>query len=334
MKNFDNIKVLVTREFPETGLEILTRNGFNLTCWTKERPMTPEELAENAKSHQALFCTLTERIDEEFIRANPQLDIISQFAVGYDNIDIDAATRAGLPIGFTPDVMSDATADIAFGLMIATARKMFYLHKSILKGEWGYFKPRGHGGRLGMELQGKTLGIVGMGRIGMKMAQRCQGAYNMDVVYYSRSRNPEAENRFNARRVEFDELLACSDVVSVHTVLSPETRGIFNADAFKRMKPSAMFINTARGPIHNEPDLMAALESGTIWGAGLDVTDPEPMDKDHPLLSMENVSILPHIGSATREARDNMSRLAAENIVSFYTNGTLPHIVNPDVLGG
>ncbi len=326
---FEEIKVLVTRQFPKVGVDILAGEGFNLTCWPKDRPMTYEELSENVKGHQAILCTLTDRIDQVLVRANPQLEIISQFAVGFDNIDVDAASAANIPVGFTPDVMSEATADIAFGLMIATARKMFYLHKTILKGEWGYFKPRGN---LGMELQGKTLGIFGMGRIGMKMAQRCSAAYGMDIIYHNRSRNEEADTLLNAQWVEFPELLERSDVVSVHSVLSAETRGIFNRDTFLRMKPSALFINTARGPIHNEPDLLAALKAEEIWGAGLDVTDPEPMDKDHPLLSMENVSVLPHIGSGTQEARDNMSRLAAENIAAFYNTGTLPHIVNPQVL--
>ncbi len=324
-----NIKVLVTRQFPRVGTDILSGQGFNLTCWPKERPMTYEELTENTKGHQALLCTLTDRIDQTLIRSNPQLEIISQFAVGFDNIDVDEASAVNIPVGFTPDVMSEATADIAFGLMIATSRKMFYHHKTILKGEWGYFKPRGN---LGMELQGKTLGIFGMGRIGMKMAQRCRAAYGMDVIYHNRSRNEEAEGLLNAQWVEFHELLERSDVVSVHSVLSPDTRGIFDRNAFSRMKQSALFINTARGPIHNEPDLLAALKAEEIWGAGLDVTDPEPMDKDHPLLSMENVSVLPHIGSGTQEARDNMSRLAAENIAAFYKTGTLPHIVNPKVL--
>ncbi|MCG8637903.1 MAG: D-glycerate dehydrogenase [Desulfobacterales bacterium] len=323
------VKILVTRQFPRVGTDILSGQGFSLTCWPEERPMTYEELSENIKGHQALLCTLTDRIDKLFIRSNPQLEIISQFAVGYDNIDIDAASAAGIPVGFTPDVMSEATADIAFGLMIATARKMFYLHKTILKGEWGYFKPRGN---LGMELRGKILGIFGMGRIGMKMAQRCRAAYDMEVIYHNRSRNEEADTLLDAQWVEFPELLERSDVVSVHSVLSDETRGIFDLEAFCRMKPSAPFINTARGPIHNEPDLLAALKAEEIWGAGLDVTDPEPMDRNHPLLSMENVSVLPHIGSGTREARDNMSRLAAENIAAFYKTGTLPHIVNPGVL--
>ncbi|MDD9302708.1 MAG: D-glycerate dehydrogenase [Desulfobacter sp.] len=322
------IRVLITRDFPGAGLEILDRNGFDLDPWEKDRPMTPRELVSRAKNCQAMVCTLTEKIDKAFITANPQLEMISQFAVGFDNIDVDFATKAKIPVGFTPDTMTEATADIAFGLMIATARKMFFLHKKILRGEWGFFRPRAN---LGMELRNKTLGIFGMGRIGMQMARLCKAAYDMKVIYHNRSRNMEAENLLNAQWVEFDTLAAQSDVVSVHSVLSPETRGIFNGQAFARMKSSAIFINTARGPIHNEADLLQALELKEVWGAGLDVTDTEPMDRGNPLLSMENVCILPHVGSATQEARDNMSVRAAENIVEFYRTGRVPFLVNPRV---
>ncbi len=322
-------KVLVSRQFPEIGISLLEQAGFELTLWSKDRPMHPSELIDFALKHQALLCTLSERITKEFLKRCRHLEIISQFAVGYDNIDVAEATRLKIPIGFTPDVMSEATADIAFGLMIATARKMFFLHKTILKGEWGYFKPRAN---LGMELRGKTLGVFGLGRIGMKMARRCKDAYGMAVIYHNRQPNPAAEKSLNASWVSFEELLTRSDVVSVHSVLSPETCGLFNGETFQRMKPTAIFINTARGAIHNEPDLIEALSSQQIWGAGLDVTNPEPMAKDNPLLSMENVCVLPHVGSGTMEARNDMSRLAAENIIEFYKTGILPHVVNPSVL--
>jgi glyoxylate reductase len=204
--------------------------------------------------------------------------------------------------------------------MINVSRKMFHLHKSIQKGEWRRFEPLKD---LGFELAGKTLGIFGMGRIGMVMAQRCQGAYNMEVIYHNRSRNEEAEKKFGARWVSFDDLLNQSDVLSVHSVFSPETTGIFNRQAFSKMKPTAIFINTSRGGVHNEKDLLEALNNKTIWGAGLDVTNPEPMDANNPLLNLPNVAVLPHIGSATIEARTGMARLAAENIISFYKTGKL-----------
>lgn len=322
-------KILVTRLFPEMGLDLLEQEGFKLTRWSEDRPMTPAELADNCQGHAALLCTVTEAINRKFLDRCRHLDIISQFAVGYDNIDVDYATSLDIPIGNTPDVMTEATADIAFGLMIATVRKMFFNHKLISNGEWGYFRPKGH---LGMELTGKTLGVFGMGRIGMAMARRCRGAYGMDILYCNRNPYPDAEKELGARRMDFKDLLTQSDVVSVHCPLTPETSGIFGKVAFKQMKSSAIFINTARGPVHKQADLIAALADGEIWGAGLDVTDPEPMDKNNALLSMENACVLPHIGSATREARDGMSMLAAENIIEFYRTGSVPHVVNPQVL--
>jgi glyoxylate reductase len=291
--------------------------------------MTQVELIEKAKSHHALLCTLTEKIDSHFLTQCSHLEIISQFAVGYDNIDIDAATGFGIPVGFTPDAMSEATADIAFGLMIAVARKMFFLHKTIINGRWGYFNPTGN---LGFELKDKTLGIFGLGRIGVKMAKRCKNAYDMDIIYHNRTRNKEAEKLLDATYLGFDDLLLKSDVLSVHCALTPETKEIFNRSAFKKMKPSAIFINTARGPIHNEKDLSSAISSGEIWGTGLDVTNPEPMQPDNALLFMENACVLPHVGSGTQEARNQMSVLAAMNIIEFYRNKQVPHIVNPEVL--
>ncbi len=322
-------KVLVSRQFPDIGIKLLEQAGFKLTIWSKDRPMSLSELIDFSMKHQALLCTLSDMITKEFLEKCSHLKIISQFAVGYDNINVAEATRLKIPIGFTPDVMSEATADIAFGLMIATARKMFFLHKTILKGEWGYFKPRGN---LGMELRGKTLGIFGLGRIGMKMAKLCKNAYGMEIIYHNRQPNPVGEKDLNASWVDFEDLLARSDVLSVHSVLSRETQGLFNWEIFKQMKPNAIFINTARGAIHNETDLIEALSSKQIWGAGLDVTDPEPMAKNNPLLSMETVCVLPHVGSGTMEARNGMSRMAAENIIEFYKTGTLPYAVNPGVL--
>ncbi len=322
-------KILVSRKYPEAGIRLLRKENFHLTLWDKKRPMTQTELLEQIKGHDALLCTLTDRIDRNFFDNCGHLDIISQFAVGYDNIDITEATRLGIPVGFTPDAMSEATADIAFGLMIAVARKMFFLHKTIISGKWGYFNPTDN---LGIELKNKTLGIFGLGRIGIKMAQRCRNAYDMDIIYHNRKRNIYGEKALNAGYVDFEDLLLKSDIISVHCVLTPETKGIFNGSVFKKMKSSAIFINTARGSIHNEKDMIYAIENGEIWGAGLDVTDPEPMKPDNPLLSMENICVLPHVGSGTIEARNQMSVLAAMNIIEFYKNHKVPHIVNPDVL--
>ena len=328
-KDHQQIKIFVTREIPGIGIELLRNDKFNVSVWPHERPMTPDELIEEGKKVNAMLTLLTDSIDKNFLTECRQLDIISQYAAGYDNIDIAEATRLGIPIGYAPGAMSDATADVAFGLMIAVSRKMFYMHKSIGKGEWSYFKPKAN---LGFELKNKTLGIFGLGRIGMQMAIRCRGAYNMEVIYHNRKQNAEAEKLLNARFVSFDELLRESDVLSVHSSLNADNKGIFNKNAFLRMKPTSVFINTARGSIHNEEDLLDALMKEIIWGAGLDVTNPEPMSTNNPLLSMPNVAVLPHIGSATMEARNEMSRLAAINIIEFYKNNQVPNVINPQTL--
>lgn len=323
------IKVFITRQIPEKGIDLLRNEGFTVNVWSHERPMTAAELVEEAQRHNALLSTGPDKIDASFLNTCKHLEIISQFAAGYDNINIAEATRLGIPVGNAPGAMSDATADVAFGLMIAVSRKMFHMHKTIAQGEWKYFRPKAN---LGFELKHKTLGIFGLGNIGLEMAKRCKGAYDMKIIYCNRNPNETAERLLDAKRVSFEELLQQSDVLSVHSVLSEETKGIFNQSAFEKMKPSAIFINTSRGPVHNEQDLIEALKTGTIWGAGLDVTNPEPMAPDNPLLFMDNVAILPHIGSATVEARDEMSRLAAVNIIEYYRHHRIPNIVNPETL--
>lgn len=328
-KKPEAVKVLVSRIYPEIGIELLRKEGFRVTAWHEDRPMTQPELIKAARKNNALLCTMTEKIDKFFLNKCKHLDIISQYAAGFDNIDISEATRLGIPVGFTPDVLSDATADVAFGLMIAASRKMFYLHETISRGEWSYFRPTAN---LGIDLKDKTLGIFGLGRIGIEMAKRCKGAYNMKIIYCNRTPNKKAGELFDARLVSFDDLLKHSDVISVHCTLNDQTKGLFNKAAFNKMKPSAIFINTSRGLVHNEQDLTEALRKGIIWGAGLDVTNPEPMHPDNPLLSMENVAVLPHIGSATVETRNKMSKLAAENIIGFYKSKRILNILNPETL--
>ena len=323
------VKVFITREIPATGIELLKKEGFDLTVWPHDRPMKPDELIEEGRKVNAFITLSTDLVDTNFLNECRHLDIISQFAAGFDNINIAEATRLGIPIGNAPGAMSDATADVAFGLMIAVSRKFFYMHKTIANGEWTFFRPKAN---LGIELKNKTLGIFGLGRIGMEMGIRCNGAYNMKIIYCNRRPNADAEKLLDATLVSFDELLQQSDVLSVHCGLNEETRGLFSKDVFRKMKISSIFINTARGGIHSEQDLLEALNTGTIWGAGLDVTNPEPMNADNPLLSMANVAILPHIGSATVEARNEMSRLAAVNIIEFYKNNIIPNIVNPETM--
>ena len=329
IKDPQRVNVFVTRHLPGTGIGLLKKEGFNVTVWPHDKPMTPVELTDEGKKANAMVTLLTDVIDANFLNECSHLDIISQFAVGYDNINIPEATKLGIAIGYAPGAMSDATADTAFGLMIASSRKMFYMHKKIAKGEWTFFRPQAD---LGIELKNKTLGIFGLGRIGVQMALRCKGAYNMKIIYHNRKPNKEAEKLLRASFVSFDELLSQSDVLSVHCALNNETRGVFDKTAFSKMKPTSLFVNTARGGVHNEKDLLEALNGGKIWGAGLDVTNPEPMDANNPLLSMSNVAITPHIGSATEEARGEMSRLAALNIIEFYKNNRIPNVVNPETI--
>ncbi|HMJ67527.1 MAG TPA: D-glycerate dehydrogenase [Cyclobacteriaceae bacterium] len=320
-------KVLLTRQYPALAHELLAAAGLDVIVWPEPRPMTPEELVEQSKKADALLCTITDKITPEFLRQCPHIKVLAQFGVGYDNINVPEATKYGVAVGNTPGVLTDATADTAFALLLCVSRKVLHNHKKILAGGWKSFEPDKS---LGIELKGKTLGILGLGRIGMEMARRCKGAYSMNILYHNRSKNSSAEKELGARLVSFDELLGESDIVSAHCALTAGTRGIFNKDAFAKMKQTAIFINTARGPVHNEEDLHEALVSKKIWGAGLDVTNPEPMSFDNPLLSMENVAIFPHIGSATEEARNGMARLAAENIIGYFKDGVVPNNVNPD----
>lgn len=319
------MKVMITLNIPEAGIYLLKKEGLQVEVWRQDQPMTPSELVEKCQDVQALLATGMDNINKKFLQKCIHLKIISQFGAGYDNIDVTEASRLGIAVGNAPDAMTDATADIAFTLMLAASRKICYLHKSIIADEWGFFNPRAH---LGLELKGMTLGIFGMGRIGFEMAKRCQGAYQMKVIYCNRSINSKGEQDLAAGKVSFDELLEQSDILSVHCALNSETRGVFNAIAFQKMKKTALFINTSRGPVHRQIDLYEALVSETIWGAGLDVTDPEPMRPDDPLLFLENVAITPHIGSATIQARDEMSRQAAQNIIQYYRGDKVENLVN------
>ena len=320
------MNVFITAEIVDTGLQVLRDAGIAFTQWTEKTVLPQEALIARCRQFDALLSTGANKIDAHFLQSCSHLKVIALHAVGYDNVDIAAATRLKIPIGNTPGVLSNATADAAFLLMLATSRKAFHLHKTIARGEWTFFDPAVN---LGIELQGKTLGIFGLGNIGYEMAKRCKGAYDMEIIYHNRNANTAAEKTLGARKVSFDELLQQSDVLSAHAALTPDTKEIFNGPAFAKMKRTAIFINTARGGMHNETALTEALQQQLIWGAGLDVTNPEPMLAGNPLLDMANVCILPHIGSATYEARSAMSRLAAENIVAGLQGRALPHWVNP-----
>ncbi|WP_353129475.1 2-hydroxyacid dehydrogenase [Parapedobacter pyrenivorans] len=323
--------IFITRNVPALIKQSLVDEGHTLSEWTEKRDLTADELIRHAQRCDALFSVGANQINKSFLNACKHLRVIALCSVGYDQVNVTEASKLGIPIGNTPGVLSKATADVAFLLMQNVARKAIHKHKEILRGNWGFFDPMAD---LGIELQGKTLGIFGLGRIGYEMAKSCRGAFDMRVIYHNRGRNEMAETELDAGSVSFEELLQQSDVLSVHANLNKETRGLFNRDAFSKMKASAIFINTSRGSLHNESDLRQALESGTIWGAGLDVTDPEPMAPDNPLLQLPNVAVLPHIGSATIETRMKMMQLTVENLIAGLAGKRLPYCVNPEVYEG
>lgn len=322
------MKVFCTRVIPEIGLQLLKDAGIETLQWKEERELTPEELIENCKPCDAMISAGYNKIDASFLEACSHLKVIALHSVGFDNVDIAEATRLKIPIGNTPGVVSNATADTAFLLMLTTSRKAFFQHQRIINDEWKFFEPTAN---LGIELRGKTLGIYGLGKIGFEMARLCKAAYNMKVIYHNRNHNTEAEKELNAQWVSFEELIKRSDVLSVHSNLSDETRGKFNESVFEKMKPTTIFINSARGAIHNERDLINALQNKTIWGAGLDVTNPEPMKADNILLNMPNVAVTPHIGTATIETRNAMAKIAAENVIAGLNGLQIPYPVNPEV---
>ena len=325
------MKVFVTRIIPDAGLQLMKDAGIEITQWKEKRDLTLQELIDHCKPVDALLSTGGNRIDKAFLNACSHLKVISLHSVGYDKVDVAAATALKIPVGNTPGVLSDATADVAFLLILSTSRKAFYLHKSIIQGKWGFFEPTAN---LGIEIRGKTLGIFGLGKIGFELAKCCAAAFHMKIIYCNCNPNERAEKELNAERVSFEDLLKQSDVLSVNTSLTPETKGKFNKEVFAKMKRSSIFINAARGAIHNEPDLIEALQKGIIWGAGMDVTDPEPMHPDNPLLQMPNVAVLPHIGSATVETRNAMAIIAAKNIIAGLRGERLPFAVNPEVWKG
>ncbi|MCG6157181.1 2-hydroxyacid dehydrogenase [Rubinisphaera margarita] len=304
-------KVFVTRKFPAVGLERIS-SSFDADIWEGELPPSREELLKRIQGCSGVLTMLSEKVDDEFFdAAGDQLKVVSQYAVGYNNIDVESAKRRGIAVGNTPGALTNATADLAFALLIAAARRITEAHDYIHDGKWKAWEPLGH---IGWDLEGQTVGIVGMGRIGQTFAKRCHGGWGMNVLYTARSPKPDAEQELAAKRVSFEELLEQSDFVSVHCDLNEETKGMFDAAAFKRMKSDAIFINTARGSIHVQPDLIDALKSGQIGAAGLDVTDPEPPSVDDEILHLPNCVVAPHIGSATRSTRDAMANIAVDNL--------------------
>ncbi len=320
--------VYITRRISPTVLELILAN-CNAGIWEKDLPIPREELLLHVKGIAGLLSMLSDRIDGAVMdAAGTGLKVISTYAVGVDNIDLAEANRRGIPVGHTPDVLTDTTADFAFALLMAAARRVVEADRFVRAGHW---KTWGPSTLLGAEVHGATLGIIGFGRIGQAVARRASG-FGMRVFYFDHQAGPGTiPAGLHAQSVDLDTLLRESDFVSLHVPLTDQTRRRFNADLFTKMKPGAIFINTARGPIVDQAALYDALSSGRLAAAGIDVCDPEPLPMDSPLLKLENLVIAPHIASAGKQTREQMAVLAAENLLAGLRGEKLPHCANPQV---
>lgn len=320
-------KVFVTRKIPEVGLKMLEEFA-NIKVWQGELPPSREVILEEIKEVDGIVSLLTDKIDEEVMDAGRNLKVISNYAVGFDNIDLDAATDKGIFVTNTPGVLSETTADLAFALLMATARKVVVADKFTREGNWKTWEPMKF---LGQDIHGAQLGLIGFGRIGYEMAKRAKG-FDMKIKYYDLSRNEIAEKELGVQYADMDEVLRESDFISLHVPLTEGTKHLINKESLKKMKKNAVLINTARGPVVKEDDLYEALINGTIWGAGLDVMDPEPPEKDNPLFKLDNVVLLPHIASASIATRNKMAEIAADNMLAGLKGKEPPNLVNKRVI--
>ncbi len=319
-------KVFVTRQIPDKGFE-LVKDFCDVDLWTSDMPPSRGELLQRARGVDGILSLLTDAIDGDVMDAiGSQLKVISNFAVGFDNIDINAATARKIPVGNTPDVLTDATADFAFALMMSAGRHILEGDRYVRDGKWKTWNPMLF---LGVEMKGATLGLVGFGRIGKAMARRAVG-FDMRVIYYDPLETKPSSD-ISATRVDIETLLEESDFISLHTPLTPDTHHLINAEAFSKMKPNAVFVNTSRGPVVDLDALYHTLHEKRIFAAGLDVTEPEPLPLDHPLFTLENILIMPHIASSSKVARDKMSWIAAKNLIAGLEGRHLPNCVNPQV---
>jgi len=322
------LKIYVTRELPERGLNVIKKH-FDAEVWPEYAPPPKKTIIEKAKNVDALVSLLSDKIDKEVFDVAPKLKIVSQLAVGFDNIDIPEATKRGIYVTNTPEVLTDTTADFAWALLMAVARRVVEADKYVRTGQW---KVAWHPAMLqGRDIWGATIGIVGAGRIGYAMAKRATG-FGMKILFYDVIPRPEMEKDFGAKKVDLDTVFKESDFVSIHVPLMRETHHLVNADKLKLMKKTAYLINNSRGPVVDEKALYEALKAGRIAGAGLDVFEQEPTLVDNPLLKLDNVVVAPHISSASFETRSKMSEMVADNLVAFFEGRKPPNLVNPDVM--
>jgi lactate dehydrogenase-like 2-hydroxyacid dehydrogenase len=318
-------KVFVTRLIPEPGLAMV-QEFCQAEVWQDELPPSRQALLDGIRGVDGLLCLLTDRIDGELMDlAGPQLKVISNHAVGYDNIDIPAATQRGLPVGNTPGILTEATADFAFALLLGAARRVVEGDRFVRQGKW---KTWGPSLLLGSDLHGATLGLVGFGRIGRAVAKRALG-FGLRLIYCDPSAAPDPD--LPAQPVDLETLLREADFVSLHVPLDGSTRHLINETTLAQMKPTAVLVNTSRGPVVDQQALYRALKDRRIFAAALDVTDPEPLQPDSPLLELDNLVIAPHIASASVTTRSKMARMAAENLIAGLKGERLPNCVNPQV---
>ncbi len=326
------MRVFITRSIELKAFVAMTETaktlGATVDLWPEDSPIPRAELLRRVQGIDALYCLLTEKIDSELMEAaGPSLKTISQIAVGYDNIDVPAATARRISVGNTPGVLTDTTADEAFALLMAAARRLGEGERFVRARQWQTWNPNL---LLGADIHGATLGIIGFGRIGQAVARRAKG-FDMRVLYYNRTRRPELETSTGVEYADFETVLRESDFVSLNCALTPETRHLMSEAQFKLMKPTGILINTTRGPVVDQAALYRALKQGVIAYAALDVTDPEPIRPDDPLLELDNIVIVPHIASATVQTREKMAAMAAANLIAGLKGERLPTCVNPQV---
>ena len=322
-------KVYITRELPQQALALFRKKNVDYIFNPRDEPPSEATLKREVSNVDGLVCLLTEKVTSDVIEAGKSLRVISNIAVGYDNIDLNRATKRGIYVTNTPGVLTETTADLAWALLMAAARRIpeaeSYLRSGGWKIQWNLMF------MTGTDVHGKTLGIIGLGRIGQAVAQRARG-FNMTMLYYDEKRNTELESKLGVKYADMDAIFRESDFVTLHVPLTEKTRNLVSGRQLNLMKKTAILINTSRGPVVDEKDLYKALKEGKIGGAGLDVFQREPIEMSNPLLKLNNVVLLPHIGSATVETRTKMAMVAVENAITALEGGIPPNLVNPDAL--
>ncbi len=325
-------KLFITRELFDDVIKKLEQY-YDVEVWDRYEQPPYEVLLQKAREVDALVSLLTDRIDCNLLQQAKKLRIVAQYAVGFDNIDVECATRLGIYVTNTPGVLTEAVAELTWALILAVARRIVEADHFVRWGEWYRTKTGWHPKMmLGMELRGKTLGIVGLGRIGSRVAEIAVKGFGMKVIYYDVKRREDLEKELGIEYRDLDQLLQEADIVSIHVPLTKETYHLINEERLRKMKRSAILINTARGKVVDTEALVKALREGWIAGAGLDVFEEEPLPPNHPLTAFKNVVLVPHIGSATYETRHAMAELVAENLIAFYEGRVPPNLVNPEVV--